>query len=142
MYCKQCGSEYVTEEAAICVSCGSSKGSGINYCHYCGEALQQNSTVCTKCGVATNSASIYIDAEQKSKIVAGLLGIFLGLLGIHNFYLGFTNKALIQLLVSIIGGLVTCGIATFGIGIWGLVEGILILTGSINKDAKDIPLKD
>ena len=142
MYCKQCGSEYVTDEAAICVSCGAPKGVGINYCHYCGQALQPNSTVCTKCGVATNSAPVYINGEQKSKIAAGLLGIFLGSFGIHNFYLGFTNKALIQLLVSIIGGIVTCGIATFGIWVWGLVEGILILTGSINKDAKGIPLKD
>lgn len=75
-------------------------------------------------------------------MAAGLLGIFLGGFGIHNFYLGFTNKALIQLLVSLIGGVITCGLATVAMEIWGLVEGIQILTGTINTDAQGVPLKD
>src|SRR5215218_1174928 len=58
----------------------------------------------------------------KSKMTAGLLGIFLGGFGVHNFYLGNTNKAIIQIVVT----LVTCGIGS----IWGLIEGIMILTGS------------
>ena len=66
-------------------------------------------------------------AQPKSKLVAGLLGIFLGGIGVHNFYLGFSGKAVIQIIVT----LVTCGIGS----IWGLIEGILILTGSINTDA-------
>lgn len=37
---------------------------------------------------------------QKSKIVAGLLGLFLGTLGVHNFYLGYTGKAVAQLLLT------------------------------------------
>ena len=78
----------------------------------------------------------------KSKLAAGLLGIFLGGLGIHNFYLGYKNKALIQLLVGIIGGVITCGVATLAMEIWGLVEGIMILTGSIAVDANGVPLRD
>lgn len=78
--------------------------------------------------------------EQKSKVVAGILGILLGGLGIHNFYLGKTNIALIQLLVSVL----SLGILYVFMAIWGLVEGILILIGSENyrTDAKGIPLKD
>lgn len=72
--------------------------------------------------------------EQKSKLVAGLLGIFLGAYGIHNFYLGNTKKGVIQLIVSI----VTCGIG----GLWGFIEGIMILCGKINTDANGVPLKD
>ena len=68
----------------------------------------------------------------KSKMVAGLLGIFLGAWGVHNFYLGFSSKAVIQIVVSIC----TCGIG----GLWGLIEGIMILTGSINTDADGRPL--
>ena len=70
----------------------------------------------------------------KSKMTAGLLGIFLGAWGVHNFYLGNTNKGILQIVLTI----VTCGIA----GIWGLVEGILILTGSPNfsTDAQGRPL--
>ena len=70
----------------------------------------------------------------KSKMVAGLLGIFLGGFGVHNFYLGNTNKGIIQIVVTIL----TCGIG----GIWGLIEGIMILTGSIKTDAYGLPLID
>lgn len=75
-------------------------------------------------------------APLKSKMVAGLLGIFVGGFGVHNFYLGNTNKAILQIVVTI----VTCGIGA----IWGLVEGILILTGSPNfsTDADGRPLAD
>jgi TM2 domain-containing membrane protein YozV len=65
---------------------------------------------------------------MKQKMVAGLLGIFLGGWGIHNFYLGFTKKAIIQIVVS----LVTCGIG----GLWGFIEGIMILCGKITTDAQ------
>lgn len=76
--------------------------------------------------------------EQKSKLVAGLLGIFLGSLGIHNFYLGYITKAVIQLVITI----VTCGLGAVVSSIWGLIEGIMILTGRIDVDGKGIPLKE
>ena len=74
--------------------------------------------------------------QAKSKIVAGLLGIFIGSLGIHNFYLGFTKRAIIQIVVT----LVTCGAG----GIWGFIEGILILIDKYPAnmtDAAGIPLE-
>lgn len=82
----------------------------------------------------------YVGGEQKSKVIAGVLGILLGSLGIHNFYLGKTKIALIQLLVSV----VSFGFLAWAIGIWGLIEGILILVGHENyrTDGKGIPLKD
>lgn len=76
--------------------------------------------------------------NAKSKIAAGLLGIFLGALGVHNFYLGFTGKAVAQLLISIL----SCGTLSWASAIWGLIEGILLLTGSMNVDADGNPLKD
>jgi len=67
-------------------------------------------------------------AEQipgaEKKIVAGILGILLGGLGIHKFYLGYTSEGMIMLLVS----LLTCGIGASIVGIIGLVEGIIYLT--------------
>ena len=95
---------------------------------------------CTNCGCFLPQPVPV--GEQKSKLAAGLLGIFLGGLGIYNFYLGKTNRALVQLLVSLIGGIITCGLAAVAMEIWGLVEGIMILTGSIAEDGKGIPLKD
>lgn len=67
-------------------------------------------------------------------MTAGLLGIFLGAFGVHNFYLGFTNRAILQIVLTV----VTCGAA----GLWGVIEGIMILAGSINKDAAGAPLGD
>lgn len=60
-----------------------------------------------------------IPYSDKSKLVAGLLQIFLGGFGVGRFYTGHTQKAVLMLVVT----LVTCG---FG-SIWGLIDGILIL---------------
>ena len=61
-------------------------------------------------------------------------------MGIHNFYLGYTGKAVAQLLITVL----SLGFLSIASAIWGLIEGILILTGSENfrTDAKGIPLKD
>lgn len=67
---------------------------------------------------------------SKNKIAAGLLAIFLGSLGIHKFYLGFTTPGIIYLLITIIGGAVTFGVASGVMGILALIEGILYLTKS------------
>jgi len=63
----------------------------------------------------------------KNKVVAGLLGIFLGALGIHRFYLGYTSVGLTMLLLTVLSAFILSPI----IGIWGLVEGILCLTGQM-----------
>lgn len=87
--------------------------------------------------------------DQKSKVAAGLLGIFLGSFGVHNFYLGYTNKAVGQLVGTIIGfilSFIVIGIfIVLGIEIWALVEGILILCAQPGSqpwgvDARGIPL--
>ncbi len=130
MFCRNCGKE-IDNNAAVCTGCGVAVGQGVNFCPNCGAQTVPGAAVCTQCGVAL--AQPVPAGEQKSKLTAGLLGIFLGGLGIHNFYLGYTGKAIAQICLSF----------CFGIGyIWGLIEGIMILTGSINKDAKGIPLKD
>ncbi len=135
MYCRNCGN-VMDNNAVVCVKCGVPKGVGTNYCPNCGTSTVAGAVVCVNCGVSL--AGPDPTAAQKSKLAAGLLGIFLGSLGVHNFYLGYTGKAVAQLLIS----LLSCGTLAIGSEIWGLVEGIMILTGSINKDAKGNPLKD
>ncbi|MCR5590920.1 MAG: TM2 domain-containing protein [Lachnospiraceae bacterium] len=66
------------------------------------------------------------ELKTKDKLVAGLLGIFLGALGIHKFYLGYTKEAVIMLVVSV----ATCGFGAGVMGIIGLIEGIMYLTKS------------
>ena len=64
---------------------------------------------------------------MKSKTVAAILCWFLGVLGIHRFYLGYTLLGIIQIL--------TLG----GLGIWALIDFIRILTGSLkDSDGNDL----
>lgn len=70
---------------------------------------------------------------MKDRVAAGLLGIFLGSLGIHKFYLGYTKEGVIMLLVSVL----TCGLGASIMGIIGFIEGILYLTKS-EEDFQDI----
>lgn len=89
-------------------------------------------------GTVPQNGVVYTSAQQKSKVAAGILGIMLGSLGVHNFYLGYVGKGVAQLLLT----LLSCGMFTPIVSIWALVEGIMILCGSINTDGKGIPLKD
>ena len=62
------------------------------------------------------------------KIAAGICGILLGSLGIHKFILGYTKEGLIMLLVTLIGGPLTFGVAATVVWVIGLIEGIIYLT--------------
>lgn len=70
------------------------------------------------------------DERASKKIAAGICGILLGSLGVHKFILGYTGAGVIMLLVTLLGGLVTCGISSGVIAIIGLIEGIIYLTKS------------
>ncbi len=87
-------------------------------------------------GGAVPGYPLPVDPQAKSKIAAGLLGIFLGGFGIHRFYLGYTQIGVIQIVVTVL----TCGLGS----IWGLVEGILILVGQdgFTTDADGRPLSE
>ena len=113
------------------------------FCSKCGTEIKEEENFCSNCGNTVepvnnteqvNTTVTSVKTAGKSKMAAGLLGIFLGGWGIHNFYLGYTGKGIAQIFVT----LFTCG---FG-AIWGLIEGIMILTGSINTDAEGNPLVD
>ncbi|BCK56928.1 TM2 domain-containing protein [Nocardia wallacei] len=71
--------------------------------------------------------------SDKSKMVAGLLQIFLGSFGVGRFYLGYPGMAVGQIAVTWL----TCGIG----GIWPLIDGIMILTGKV-RDQYGRPLQE
>ena len=91
MFCWTCGSE-MNENAVVCVKCGIPKDDGASYCPHCGKGTNDDAAVCFSCGCSLANTG----DGTKSKLAAGLLGIFFGSLGIHNFYSGYTKKAIIQ----------------------------------------------
>ncbi len=120
MYCRNCGKE-ILDSAVVCVNCGVIVREGTKYCNICGAESNPNAAFCIKCGSRLSGKLM------RSKIVAGVLGLLLGGLGVHRFYLGYVGIGIIQIIVTII----TCGIGA----LWGFIEGILILCDVIDKDA-------
>jgi len=60
-----------------------------------------------------------VPREENKKVVAGILGILIGALGIHKFYLGYTKEGIIQIFLNLL-----CGLGS----LIGLIEGIIYLT--------------
>ena len=75
---------------------------------------------------ASNNNPSEVSRSRKSKIVAGLLAICLGALGIHKFYLGYKNEGIAMLLGSLLGSLQIIG--PFVMNLISFIEGIIYLT--------------
>ncbi len=154
--CKNCGLKYPADEAVVCVRCQAPKGMGNGFCPCCGRPLPPMTQICMNCGV--NTVQYGMPVSDKSKVAAGLFGIFFGSLGVHNFYLGYTVKAVIQLVSFLVGMIFYIGgciasegavasaavmvvavvgfFVVLGIEIWAWIEGILILCGKIAYDGQ------
>ncbi len=121
MYCRNCARQ-IPDHAEYCVSCGQRPLLGTRYCHSCGAETAPNAEICVKCGVRL------IRGGEKDWLVALLLSILLGGLGIDRFYLGYVGLGILKL--------VTLG----GCGIWWLIDLILIAMNKL-PDAQGNPLR-
>lgn len=116
------------------------------FCEYCGSEIKQEAPQ-----VINITNNYYSDAHndrfdrtfvsvepapvvQRSKFVAGILGLVLGFLGAHNFYLGYKKRAIVQLVLTVLSA------GTISI-IWGIIEGLIILSSSTYRDADGNLLK-
>lgn len=110
------------------------------FCSTCGNVIKRQAEICIHCGVRVQMAPASssrlnsgVQYSDKSRVAAGVLGILLGGLGIHRFYLGNVGIGILQIVVTII---------TLGFGsIWGFIEGIIIIAGGGWRDAEGRPLK-
>lgn len=139
MYCKNCGKE-VEDGQELCVNCKPAEVVVEEVVQQKQETTQGpvQETVQSnfdKGNVVQDSSS---NVGEKSRMAAGLLGIFLGSIGVHNFYLGYTGKAIAQVLISVL----SCGFLSPVSAIWALIEGIMILTDKSYVDAEGNLLKD
>ncbi|MGA0570043.1 NINE protein [Variovorax sp. VNK109] len=68
------------------------KGPNEKYCAECGAIIRAKAEICPHCGVrqmaVPDTGRRDAPKSERSKLVAGLLAIFLGGFGVHKFYLG------------------------------------------------------
>lgn len=75
---------------------------------------------------------------EKSRIAAGVLAILFGVFGVHNFYIGYTGKAIAQLAITVC----SCGVLAIVSEIWGIVDGVRLLQGTICRDGHGMKFVD
>lgn len=103
------------------------------YCYSCGSIIKRRAEICVKCGVRVAGSGgpapdIAAEYSSKSRVAAGILGVLLGGIGVHRFYLGYIGIGIVQIVVSLV---------TFGIGgLWGFIEGVIILANGDWKDSR------
>ena len=137
MFCSNCGQEF-NDDARFCKTCGVASPMAAT-CPNCGETPDEGARFCNHCGQSLPNAVDVPSASRgsqypKNNIAAGLLAIFLGVLGIHKFYMGYQKQGVILL----VGFLISWPLVLVGIGILGiiaialiaLIEGIIYLTKS------------
>lgn len=76
-----------------------------------------------------------VGTGQKSKRTAIVCGILLGMLGVHDFYLGHIGRGVVHLLMTCSGG------AAFLSWIWAVIEIVQMLNDPHATDAQGLPLK-
>jgi TM2 domain-containing membrane protein YozV len=123
MHCTNCGNE-VAAKAVACIKCGVPPRAEKKFCYNCGEKVNPQQAMCLKCGVALKGGGGGASSTgSKTKLVAGLLAIFVGTFGVHKFYHGSWGFGL----VFIGFGVLTCGWGWLATWVAGLVEGIMYL---------------
>ncbi len=100
----------------------------MKYCYKCGMQLKDDEKFCPNCGAkcktdedsrtTVSSADVVdidtnADVSQKSKLIVLLLWFFLGGFGIHNFYIGDTNRAIKELICTLLAFLIVPAIIFF-----------------------------
>lgn len=119
-----------------CEYCDNPIPNGVQRCPSCGAAvcLQQSiesakPTVEIETPISrttTSNDNVKVVVEPKSRMVYVLLGIFLGSFGVHNFYAGRSNRAVGQLLTTLLAGWLV--IPIFAVWIWCVVDICAITT--------------
>jgi TM2 domain-containing membrane protein YozV len=96
------------------------------YCFNCGQVIDSRAAICPKCGVPQPDAISNNNKSLNTRwLITLLLCVFLGTFGIHRFYLGRITTGILML--------ITFG----GLGIWYLIDLIIVITGGMKDQYGD-----
>ncbi len=104
------------------------------FCSGCGKQIHDSAPTCPNCGAVQVRGAVQVanpvavSATDKRVLPAFLLCFFFGVFGAHRFYVGKIGSGVAQLL--------TLG----GLGIWALVDLIIVVCGAFT-DVNGIPIK-
>ena len=138
MNCPYC--QYpLQDDEQFCPHCGEKIDRERENCPNCGAKISPFETICHQCGYHIPKEEIK-DTLPKSRRVAIILGVLCGSIGVHNFYLGYTSKGFIQLVLFFLG-FFTIGITSTIALIWGLMDVVHLFNGKIDRDGDDYLLR-
>ena len=86
------------------------------YCFECGKKVSSTAEKCPHCGARLKN--------DNRALVAFVLAFFLGVFGLHRFYVGRTTSGFVMLFISL---------TMFGLfitGVWALIDMIMIVCGT------------
>lgn len=98
------------------------------FCNNCGGEVANSAAICLSCGTATGVGVVPGSQSTKTRVAYILLGLFLGGLGIHNFYAGYTGRGVAQLLITLVIGWLV--LPLFAVGLWVLIEVVTVTQDS------------
>jgi hypothetical protein len=115
------------------------------FCKYCGNQVIAAAVICPSCGAPTGTGVASVPmalnmnthgySNQKSRLIYVLLALFLGYLGIHNFYSGHILSGVFKLLLSFLS------IFTFGLTILLSIIIQIVEMCAVTHDSSGIPFK-
>lgn len=152
MYCRNCGKE-LPPGVEFCISCGVRPLNAGNFCQNCGAETRPEQEVCLKCGTLLKREEKYEVPGRKNKLIALLLCLFVGWLGVHRYYMGRVGSGVAMLLLYLTGfvaflftiryrGLyVLAAMAFIGYFVWWIIDLISIATGKM-KDGEGRELRE
>jgi len=141
--CAKCGAQYTADAQKICINCRNKIVGGNMFCGVCGTSIipqqvpQQSMQAQPVYAQQPQTINVHVTApsqvtsfvSHKSRSIALVLCLFLGLSGAHLFYVGKYGRGIIYFL-------------TAGLFFWGALINFFAILGGVFKDKNGLPLKN